>query len=82
MSRRTAIPAIDVADYQRWNRPLSPRDIIELRRALALDPTGFARLIGASPTSINRWEGGRFVPHGSHCIIMNQLRERLAAHPA
>lgn len=77
MSRRTAVPAIDVSDYQRWNHPLSPTEIMELRCALTLDPTGFARLIGASPTSINRWEDGRFIPHGSHRIIMNQLRERV-----
>ena len=73
---------VDPADSQRARKEairqhenlLEPGQIIQLRKSLGLSRAALARLTGLGPTTLSRWEEGRFVPNIANDRLLRLLR--------
>lgn len=53
--------------------PITPEQIIELRRRLGLNQTAFAALIGCTQAAVSRWEEGLRTPTGLYARAVREL---------
>jgi len=53
---------------------LTPQTIRELREHLSLTQEVFARILGVSFATVNRWENGKTVPTGDYARVLQTLR--------
>jgi DNA-binding XRE family transcriptional regulator len=58
-----------------------PQAIRELREHLQLTQEVFARILGVSFVTVNRWENGKTMPTGDYARVLQTLRQ-LTAHDA
>lgn len=56
-------------------------DVRRLRGALGLSQQAFASLLGLSFVTVNRWEGGRAVPHRLGRVLLQLLDGAMGIHP-
>lgn len=61
---------------------MTPAQIWSLRSRLEMAQEGFARLMGVSFVSINRWEGGLSQPGKRVQAMLQMLAQALTHHPA
>src|SRR5262245_8652540 len=54
---------------------MKSRGIKELRERLALTQEIFARILGVSFATVNRWENGKTVPTGDYARVLQTLRQ-------
>jgi DNA-binding XRE family transcriptional regulator len=58
-----------------------PQAIRELRERLQLTQEVFARILGVSFVTVNRWENGKTMPTGDYARVLQTLRQ-LTVHDA
>jgi len=58
---------------------MTPRQIINLRKALGLTQQRLADLIGAQRPTISRWETGEHPPRGGYLKALMELQKRVKA---
>src|SRR5215471_21227317 len=54
---------------------MSPDDIHALRQYLQLTQEMFARILGVSFATVNRWENGKSEPSGDYARVLQTLRQ-------
>jgi transcriptional regulator with XRE-family HTH domain len=59
--------------------PMTPRRLLEIRKALGLSQEKMGHLIGASFASVNRWEGSHSSPVGATLDIYRAIDAALRA---
>src|SRR5215475_6078007 len=59
---------------------MRPEEIRRLRERLALTQELFARILGVSFATVNRWENGKSVPSGDYARVLHTLRQLTATH--
>ena len=53
--------------------PITPEQIIELRRRLGLNQTAFAALVGCTQAAVSMWEEGLRTPTGLYARAVSEL---------
>jgi len=59
---------------------MTPSQIRTLREHLQLTQELFARILGVSFATVNRWENGKSVPSGDYARVLHTLRQLTATH--
>ncbi len=57
-------------------KPLSPRQIAEIREREEVSQTVFARYLGLSPTIISQWERGEKKPQGASLKLLTLVKKK------
>ncbi len=57
---------------------MTPEEIKGLREALGLTQEAFARKLGVSYQTVNRWENAKRVPTGLYLKALEQLQRKAA----
>jgi len=55
---------------------MTPEEIKEIRAKFGLTQEGFAREMGVSFATINRWENGRAVPKGLYLKVLREYQAK------
>jgi DNA-binding transcriptional regulator YiaG len=60
---------------------VTPRQIIQLRKALGLTQQQLADLIAANRPTVARWEAGKHQPRGGYLKALKELQEKVRKKP-
>ena len=55
---------------------MDAEQIIEIRKRLKLTQHNFAKLLGCSVTTVNRWENGKCKPYWLYIKALNKIQHR------
>lgn len=55
---------------------MKPEDIIAIRNKLGVTQEKFAQMLGATTTSVNRWENGKVIPSRLYVKEIKELSTR------
>ena len=55
---------------------MTPKEIRDIRERLGLTQEGFAREIGVSFATVNRWERGHMAPNGLSLKALQQMEKK------
>src|SRR5215831_12333907 len=64
--------------YREVRAPMKPNDIHALRDHLQLTQEVFARILGVSFATVNRWENGKSEPSGDYARVLQTLGQLTA----
>ncbi len=59
---------------------MSPEEITDLRKKLGVSQEKFAQLLGATVTSVCRWENGKVVPSRLSLRELKELRSKSGSY--
>lgn len=59
---------------------MTPEEIQEIRRNLAVSQERFARLLGTTVVTVNRWENGKTKPSRLYVRELKELKSNYASY--